>query len=57
MIMHRLLFKWTVHGKSPSITTDPSTIQNDSKLLDLVIRTNCYRHICSLMRFIVMSVH
>ena len=25
---HRLLYKWTVHGKSPSITTDPNTVQN-----------------------------
>ena len=24
----RLLYKWTVHGKSPSVTTDPNTVQN-----------------------------
>ena len=23
LLVHRLLYKWTVHGKSPSITTDP----------------------------------
>ena len=25
---HRLLYKWTMHGKSPSITTDPNTEEN-----------------------------
>ena len=28
MNTHRLLYKWTEHGKSPSITTDPNTLQN-----------------------------
>ena len=36
--MHRLLYKWTMHGKSSSITTDPNIIQNYSKLIDLVMR-------------------
>ena len=35
---HRLLYKWTEHVKSPSITTDPQhRIQNQSKLFDFVI--------------------
>ena len=25
---HILLYKWTEHGKLPSITTDPNTVQN-----------------------------
>ena len=24
----RLFYKWTVYGKSPSITADPNTVQN-----------------------------
>ena len=32
--IHRLLYKWTVHGKSPSITMDPITVQNESRLID-----------------------
>ena len=31
MFDNRLLYKWTMHGKSPSITTDPNTVQNYSK--------------------------
>lgn len=27
-IVHRLLWKWTMHGKPPSIATDPNTVQN-----------------------------
>ena len=27
-LCHRLLYKWTMHGKSPSITTGPNTVQN-----------------------------
>ena len=37
-INHRLLYKWTMHEKSPSITTDPNTEQNENKLVDSVIR-------------------
>ena len=44
----RLFYKWTVHGKSPSITTDPNTVQNESKLTALVMRVKLleqfYRH-------------
>ena len=32
-----LLHKWTMHGTSPSITTDTNTVQNWSKLIDYVI--------------------
>ena len=28
MTDNRLLYKWTDHEKSPSITTDPNTAQN-----------------------------
>ena len=28
MLMHRLLYKWTMLEKSPSITTDPNTVQH-----------------------------
>ena len=37
---HRLLYKWTMHGNSPSIAiTDPTTCRTKkSKLIDLVIR-------------------
>ena len=28
---HRLLYKWTEHGKSPKITTDPKPVQNYGK--------------------------
>ena len=27
-INHRLLYKWTKHGKSSSITADPNTVKN-----------------------------
>ena len=43
-IFHRLLYKWTKHGKSPSITKDPGHHTKllhhtkNSKLIDLVIR-------------------
>ena len=32
-LFHRLLNKWTMPGKSPSITTDPNTVQNKSEKL------------------------
>ena len=35
---YRLLYKWTMQGKLPSVTTDPNTLQNYSKFIDLVIR-------------------
>ena len=36
MVCHRLLYKWTMHGKSPSITTDPRPykIKVNSKIGD-----------------------
>ena len=37
-LVHRLFYKLTAHGKSPSITPDPNTIQNESKLIDFVMR-------------------
>ena len=35
---HRLLYKWTVHGNSNSITTELNTVQNKSKLIGLLMR-------------------
>ena len=35
---HRLHYKWTAHGKSPFIITNLNTEQNQSKLIDLVMR-------------------
>ena len=32
-----IYFNWTMHGKSPSVTTKPNTVQNQSKLIDLAI--------------------
>ena len=42
---HRLIYKWTMHEKSPSITTDPSTVLNESKLFVLVMRIERIRTI------------
>ena len=42
---HWFLCKWTMHGKSPSIITGPNTVQNQSKLIDLVIRIKLTRAI------------
>ena len=39
-----------MHGISPSITTDPNTVQNESKLIDLVIRIKLTR-VISMPRF------
>ena len=36
--MHILLYKWSVHGKWPTITADLITLQNPSKLIDLVMQ-------------------
>ena len=36
------LYNWTEHGKLPSITTGPNTVQN-CKLIDLVIRIELTR--------------
>ena len=36
--IQRLLYKRTMHGKSPSITKDPNTVQKYSKLIDLVMK-------------------
>ena len=37
LLSHRLFCKWSIHRKSPSITTNPNTVQNESKLIDLVM--------------------
>ena len=44
-VKHILLSKWTLHGCSPSIRTDPNTLQNYSKLIDLVVRIELTRAI------------
>ena len=48
--MHIFLYKWTMHGKSPSVTTDPNTVQNLYKLLDFVRRIKLTRAILLLTR-------
>ena len=47
MSYHRLLYKWIVQGKSPSIKTDPNTVQNYSKFTHLVMRIDLTRTILS----------
>ena len=38
-----------MHGKSPSITTNPNTVQNESKLIALVTRIELTRAILMLL--------
>ena len=47
MHFHRVLYKWRMHWKSSSITTDPNTAQNKNKSIDLVIRIELTRSILS----------
>ena len=35
---HRLLYKWTVHEKSPLSQLTTNTLKNKSKLIDLMMR-------------------